>query len=291
MGGSLRCFFCILRGWRRRRLLIGKGRKSVGRFQFLNAGRFISRGRGRHGARVIDNWELIYVISGTLEMFEGEREFCIAPGERLLLRPGIRHGGSAAYSPELSFFWGHCQPGNEEGGAFLASYEQYAPCARPERVAEYFNRILDEQRDGTAHEELDLLWEILMLAAAEKHGGECVTMTAPVRLAHRAADWIRLHFEESVSTADLAAELRCNPDYLGRVFRRTYGCSVIEALNRARIQHCCRLLAGSMMTVREAAFESGFNDPAYFRRCFFRIMAMTPGEYRRIHGNGHLNTE
>lgn len=263
----------------------------MGRFQFLNAGRFISRGRGRHGARVIDNWELIYVISGTLEMFEGEREFRIAPGERLLLRPGIRHGGSAAYSPELSFFWGHCLPENEDGRAFLTSYEQYASCARPERVAEYFNRILEEQRAGTAQEELDLLWEILMLAASEKIAAGNETTTAPARLARRAADWIRLHFEESISTADLAAELRCNPDYLGRVFRRTYGCSVIEAINHARIQHCCRLLAGSMMTVREAAFESGFNDPAYFRRCFFRVMAMTPGEYRRIHGGGHLNTE
>ena len=33
--------------------------------RLLNAGRFISRGKGRHATRVIDSYELILVIAGT----------------------------------------------------------------------------------------------------------------------------------------------------------------------------------------------------------------------------------
>ena len=45
--------------------------------RLLNAGRFISRGKGRHATRVIDSYELILVIAGTLRMFEEESEFAL----------------------------------------------------------------------------------------------------------------------------------------------------------------------------------------------------------------------
>ena len=53
--------------------------------RMLNAGRFVSRGRGRHGTRVIDSYELIYVDAGKLEMFEAGRTFRLSAGEWLLL--------------------------------------------------------------------------------------------------------------------------------------------------------------------------------------------------------------
>ena len=41
-------------------------------FHFQSGGKFISRGKGRHVTRKISNMELIFVISGTLGMFEEE---------------------------------------------------------------------------------------------------------------------------------------------------------------------------------------------------------------------------
>ena len=64
--------------------------------RMLNAGRFVSRGRGRHGTRVIDSYELIYVDAGKLEMFEAGRTFRLSAGEWLLLRRRQRCGGAAA---------------------------------------------------------------------------------------------------------------------------------------------------------------------------------------------------
>ncbi len=255
-------------------------------FRMSNAGRFISRGHGRHPTRVIDSWELIYVFSGTLELFEEERDFSLKPGDRLLLRPGRTHGGRAAYPAGLSFFWVHFFPGNEEARFRLDHMETAGRTARPERFAQYCTLLLAEQRDG-GRRNADLLIDLLLGEAESPPPGTPV----PERLAERAMEAITLHFEESISTSSLAEMLGCHPDYLGRIFRRNFRCTVVEAINRERIRHSCRLLENPLLPVREAGFESGFNDDAYFRRCFRREMGCSPREYRRIRCGGHRNTE
>lgn len=261
----------------------------------ISAGRFISRGKGRHATRVIDSYELILVISGVLEMFEEERQFRIGAGEYLVLSPGRRHGGIGAYGADLSFFWCHFLPQSEAGATRLAALSGSAPAARPGRFADYFSLLLTEQREaGRAVESggrsLDLLGELLLAEAARPAAGENAVAAAGT-IPEQAEELIRLHFEEAISTATLARELGCHPDYLGRLYRERFGCTVIDAINDARIAYAKRLLVNSHLSVKEIAFESGFNDPVYFRRQFFRRAAMTPGEYRRGRSGGHVNTE
>ena len=97
--------------------------------RMISAGRFISRGKGRHITRVIDSYELILVVSGVLEMFEESRRFRVAAGEYLVLSPGRRHGGIGAYSADLSFFWCHFLARSEAGKARLAALAGSAPAA------------------------------------------------------------------------------------------------------------------------------------------------------------------
>lgn len=46
-----------------------------------NGGLFISRGKGRHPARSLDSWEIIFVEKGTLKIQEEAQLFCINAGE------------------------------------------------------------------------------------------------------------------------------------------------------------------------------------------------------------------
>ena len=109
--------------------------------RLVSAGRFISRGKGRHITRVIDSYELILVVSGVLEMFEESRRFRVAAGEYLVLSPGRRHGGIGAYGADLSFFWCHFLARSEAGKARLAALAGSAPAARPERFADCFSMV------------------------------------------------------------------------------------------------------------------------------------------------------
>ena len=44
------------------------------------------------------------------------------------------------------------------------------------------------------------------------------------------------------------------------------------------------------LSIKEIAFFCGFNDLPHFRRQFFRRYSVTPGEYRRVHRVGKVNT-
>lgn len=256
----------------------------------LNAGRFLSRGKGRHGTRTIDSFELIYVDAGTLEMFEEERQFRLAPGDWLLLRPGLVHGGLSAYEPQLVFYWGHFLPRGEESRERLDAMPSTGHSPRPGRFGEYYQLLLSELRETGPGHGADLLTELLLEEAAR---------TVPDReenadgtgLPARAREYIKLHFEEELSTRLLAEALQCGPDYLNRLCRNSWGHTVTGEINRVRLDRACRLLLEGKLCVKEVAYDSGFNDPAYFRRRFRRAFGQTPGEYRLAHSLGHTNTE
>ncbi len=253
-----------------------------------HAGRFVSRGRGRHGTRVIDSWELIYVDAGVLEMFEEEEHFRLEAGEWLLLRPGRRHGGLAPYGTKLIFYWGHFLPRDEAGRFRLEALPAAGRAARPERFGEYYQLLLSELRESGRGRGADLLGELLL---CEVERTPMAAGTAGSELPARAREYIRLHFEETLSTGVLAEALQCSPDYLNRICRRVWGWTVTEEINRCRLDYARRLLLAGKLGIKEIAEESGFNDLAYFRRRFRREYGVAPGDYRMAHSLGHVNTE
>lgn len=260
-------------------------------FLFQNAGRFISRGHGRHASRVIASWELIYVLSGTLDMFEEKEEFHLSKGEFLLLYPNRRHGGLSAYSPELSFFWMHVLPADEEARKALHDFPvRSGPLRETEAFAAFCNLLLLEQKDRNHQESCNYLASLL-IRKAQREAGPPEFLSGTRRLIEETDRFILLHFEENISTSQIAESLQCHPDYLGRIYAEARHRTIGDAIRIRRIAHACRLLENSMMSVKQIGYESGFNDPAHFRRQFFRECAMTPYQYRKHLSGGHVNTE
>ena len=55
----------------------------------------------------------------------------------------------------------------------------------------------------------------------------------------------------------------------------------MDELIQARLQKVCFLLTNDAITIREAAYESGFQNINYFNRLFRKTFGCTPGEYRK----------
>ena len=51
-------------------------------------------------------------------------------------------------------------------------------------------------------------------------------------------------FQGDISTSVIARELDCNPDYLGRIYKRSYGSSIMDDLHELRIKLAKRLTVG-----------------------------------------------
>ena len=258
----------------------------------LHSGLAVSRGVGRHPRRRLDSHELIFVRSGRLEMAEDGERFSLAAGDTLLLRAGREHRGTRAYPPDLAFYWVHFRSAGRggRGAAKRLRVPRVGRPARPDRLAELYHRYGDDRESGAFDPLTGSLLICLMLAEVVRPGAGRAE-GAGAALAARADAFVRTHFHQAISTGTVARELDCNPDYLGRVFRRAYGFNLTEAIHRRRLIHARRLLLESSANITAVARETGFEDPGYFRRVFRRAEGMSPRAFRRLYARMHVNTE
>ncbi len=73
--------------------------------------------------------------------------------------------------------------------------------------------------------------------------------------------------------------------YLSRVFKKKIGVSIVEYVNRCRMDYAKQLLSKSDSTIQVIAEESGYNNTVTFTRNFKRYIGMTPSEYRSLNND------
>lgn len=254
----------------------------------VSAGLFVCPGYGIHPDRVIDSHEIIFVRSGRLGIAEGGREYTLGAGEALWLRPGVRHHGTFPHEPDLSFYWAHFYLRGRAGKVGGVSVGQHVRPARPERVAEWFHRLLEMMEAGAPTPEADLL--LLLLAHELARTKTPEKPDAGEVLAARAERFIATRFSHSIHAGDVAVAMGCHPDYLGRVFRRARGCTVSEAIHRRQLQEARWRLREGGPSIEEVALACGFRDARYFRKLFAKEQGMSPRDYRRLHARIFVNT-
>ena len=260
-----------------------------------NGGLFVSRGVGVHPSRTIQSYELIYVRQGCLNLHEDGQQFEVNAGETLLLWPGRLHGGTSRFAADLRFYWVHFTlPDAAHTGSaseVMLEIPQHARVERPDHLSGMFQRLLNDQQVYGVQPLPDSLTILLMLWELKRSR---VASTAadgtPQQLAASADQWIRTHFHEAISASAIAAHLDCNADYLGRVYRATYGRTLTDAVHDHRMLHAAILLAEDRLTIAQVAYACGFEDSGYFRRLFKRSKGMTPNAFRRLHVRVHVNT-
>jgi beta-glucosidase len=96
-----------------------------------------------------------------------------------------------------------------------------------------------------------------------------------------AIQYVRTHIQENFKIKDLAAHLRCHPDFLSRKFKATTGSDLSDYIRQARIDHARDLLKNPKTLIDDAAELSGFSDRIHFSKVFRKLTGQTPAEYQR----------
>ena len=97
------------------------------------------------------------------------------------------------------------------------------------------------------------------------------------------------HLDEPLQVATLAAQANISASHFFALFKRQTGCAPIDCFIRLRMQHACRLLDETVMSVKEVAATLGYDDPFYFSRIFKSVNRVAPSEYRLLR-NGAKET-
>ncbi|MCD8317843.1 MAG: AraC family transcriptional regulator [Paraprevotella sp.] len=88
------------------------------------------------------------------------------------------------------------------------------------------------------------------------------------------------HFKDKVTLPEVADYVRLNPASLCRYFKQRTDKSIFQCLAEIRIEHACKLLAYSNLSVSQIAYESGYNHVPYFIKQFEEQTRRTPKMYR-----------
>ncbi len=97
----------------------------------------------------------------------------------------------------------------------------------------------------------------------------------------RALAFVREHFTEAITLADVAHEAALSRFHFCRLFHHEVGVSLREYLQEIRVGRAKALLADRHVTVSEVAYAVGFNDLSHFDRIFNRKVGRSPTAYRR----------
>lgn len=88
-------------------------------------------------------------------------------------------------------------------------------------------------------------------------------------------------------TLDKVAKEACTSKYhFSREFKKSFGCSYKDYVNKVRIEKAQELLKKSGVSITEAAFSVGYPDLTNFERIFKKIVGCTPKEYKTRHKPG-----
>lgn len=113
-----------------------------------------------------------------------------------------------------------------------------------------------------------------------QHMGQCEDISNYT--IKRTIDYIRMHYQESISLEGVAAILDITPEYLSTLFNREMGENFTVFLKKFRISHAKRLLKGTDKRIYEIAQDVGYTDPKYFNRVFKEEEGISPGDYRSL---------
>ncbi|MEJ8306298.1 AraC family transcriptional regulator [Saccharibacillus sacchari] len=93
--------------------------------------------------------------------------------------------------------------------------------------------------------------------------------------------YLRVHFRDPLTAADLAAQAGIGVKHYGDVFRKRYGRSFGQELTRLRIEAASDRLALGHGRLKDIAAEVGYEDEFYFSRRFKQETGVTPTAYMR----------
>jgi AraC-like DNA-binding protein len=160
--------------------------------------------------------------------------------------------------------------------------------------------FLEEAKTTTANEQdtarAILLAIMLRLQKSLRHGPPKIANTSrsplplpeaippsesAARMCRNAAIFIQMRLHESLSLPRIAQEVGLSTAHLNRLFRRTYGLTVMNYVRGQRIAAAKKILAAGPENIAEIAALVGFKRTSAFCDVFRRETGLTPNQFRR----------
>lgn len=92
--------------------------------------------------------------------------------------------------------------------------------------------------------------------------------------------YIHSNFDKAISLQSIADHVHVNGSYLSSLYKKETGESIIDILNKYRIENAKKLLKDPSNKIFEVGISVGIGDPAYFTHVFTKYAGVSPKEFR-----------
>ncbi len=101
-------------------------------------------------------------------------------------------------------------------------------------------------------------------------------------------DYISKNYKEDLKVQHLAENAKYSYSYFMKLFKYYTGLSVVDYINKFRIEQACMLILSTNLSISAIAYEVGFKNISNFNRFFKKITHLTPLKYRQKIKNEHF---
>ncbi len=263
--------------------------------------------------RIIYDYELIYIKQGSCVITIEDQVFQAKPGMIFLFRPGIRHSirtteGQLFIQPHVHFDLLlyddrsavniNFRPKNEMSPEELShvrpdvlkvmypDFPDHITLADANYIEFLLYDLITNYKAGHLIGDMfqvDMKWRFLRLFSQvcnEIRWQQQRANHAPRALANNIRRYLEAHYSRRISLNELSSMYHMDKSYLGRVFTKTYGVSIIKFHQQTRIERSKELLRYSNASITQIADKLDFEDINTFSRVFKQVTGMSPSEYR-----------
>ena len=93
--------------------------------------------------------------------------------------------------------------------------------------------------------------------------------------------YIEEHLHETITNQQLADIMYLNPNYFSSLFVKKFGLSSKQYIIEQKLTLASKMLLESDKTVKQIAYDLGYNNETYFNKLFRSYTGVTPGKYRQ----------
>ena len=246
--------------------------------------------------------EINVCVSGVLKTSTQRGEYLVKPGDAVLVNANVLHRNEAEGGARGVRVQTHMFDRSLVAAAELPLRRYVAPvveCAlldalplsrgepRQRAVLEALDRAFiaaDEEKDGYELEICGLLnraWQGVYALAQPIIGARQPLPRMETARLKQMLGFIRDHYAEDISPADIAAAAGVCERECFRCFKQELGTTPLSSLTDFRVRKAAEMLRGTDRSVTDIAAACGFATSSYFGKVFRRRMNLSPLQYRR----------
>jgi len=282
---------------------------------YISSGRFVSSGQWIHKKRNIDSFVIIVGLEGTVYMEQNGEQYEVIPGSTLILLPHTTHLGYKVSYGDASYYWCHfyspepyqitqiksvaelpsllnklIYQSDEYNFVLIPIYSLYEDI---DSIGILFHQLLHvSNTDCYTQYGMDYLLTLIMIDLTQQN---ILKYLQPLKKTEKdkrfeeILEWIRINVATGISVSRISDRFNYNPDYLSRVFKQKTGMNLQEYIHDIKVSKAKAMLINSNDTVKEIAYNLGFNDEKYFMKLFKEHENLTPTQFRNAFCHTHLN--